>query len=98
LRVASASIGVGVGEERAEVVDGADKVVEVGATELLDLDLPVPRRGAKRGEQRLGVAASERPRTKGPRSSLAMAAKCCARSDGNGARGRIRRSDGGGQR
>jgi hypothetical protein len=47
-RVASASIGVG--EERAEVVDGADKVVEVGATELLDLGLPVPRRGAERGE------------------------------------------------
>jgi hypothetical protein len=28
---------VGVGEKRAEVIDGADKVVEVGAAELLDL-------------------------------------------------------------
>ena len=56
---------VGVGEEGAEVVDGADEVVEVGAAELLDLGLPVPHRGAERGEQRLGAAASERPAHEG---------------------------------
>jgi hypothetical protein len=58
-------VGVGVGEEGAEVVDGSDEVVEVGAAELLDLGLPVTRRAAERGEQRLGVA--ERERTDGPR-------------------------------
>jgi len=56
---------VGVGEEGAEVVDGADEVVEVGAAELLDLGLPVPHRGTERGEQRLGAAARERPAHEG---------------------------------
>jgi hypothetical protein len=41
---------IGVGEEGAEVVNGADEVVEVRAAELLDLGLPVPRRGPERGE------------------------------------------------
>ena len=64
-RVEGALERVGVGEEGAEVVDGADEVVEVGAAELLDLGLPVPHRGPERGEQRLGAAARERPAHEG---------------------------------
>ena len=77
---------VGVGEEGAEVVDGADEVVEVGAAELLDLGLPVPHRGTERGKQRLGAAARERPAHEGAQVlPAAMAADSCARSASDGA-------------
>jgi hypothetical protein len=52
----------GATEEREEVVDGTDKVVEVGVSELLDLGHPFACRGAKGGEQRglrLGAIATE---------------------------------------
>jgi hypothetical protein len=53
------------GQEGAEVVDGADEVVEVRVAELLDIGLAVPRRTAERGEQRLVAAAREGPAHEG---------------------------------
>jgi len=81
---------VGVGEEGAEVVDGADEVVEVGAAELLDLGLPVPHRGTERGEQRLGAAARERPAHEG--------AQVLPSRDGGGELREVRLGRGGGGR
>lgn len=66
---------------RAEVVDGADEVVEVGAAELLDLGLRSRAAARSEGEQRLGRPHANARRTNGPRSSpAAMAVESCARS------------------
>jgi hypothetical protein len=76
----------GATEERAEVVDGTDKVVEVGVSELLDLGHPFACRGAKGGEQRQ-AAIGERPTHEGahvlPRTkeSCTRSASDCTEAD-----------------